>query len=289
MSRHKGSRAHLAPANTILGQVERQVRNARVRIAMLMAPYLEGGGPSPLGAGGWGVGDNGNSHGAYQINLPYHPGVTAAEADNPAFAVGYMRSRYAAAARQVPAALWASNPTLAEEETIQKAENPAESYYASHGTGAVNAAYANAVKASTGAPPAAAPPYPWPLPANMQHGKLTAAERRTMIAYIRHNPTGAHGQPINGGLLNSLPTMSDVMLRWMYGGVVSAHSGTASPGKIAGDLASGAANALTGGLFGNWSGVIYKAAFAVGGIALVVVGGAAAAKGTPAGKVMTAA
>lgn len=144
---------NLAPANTVLGQVERQVSDARLQIAMTMAPFLEGGGSSPIGSGGWGVGDQGHSYGPYQINLPYHPGQTAASATNPSQAVAYMLSAYQSAEAKVSSALWGSNPAQAAEETIYYAEHPSVDYYSSHGTSAVNQAYANAVNALASADP----------------------------------------------------------------------------------------------------------------------------------------
>lgn len=141
----------LAPGNTVLGQVERQIGDDRVRLAMLMAPFLEGGGKNPLGAGGWGTGDGGVSGGAYQINTSAHPGVTLAQTRNPRFAVRYMKGAYKRAVASVPNALWKRNPTLAAEKAIQRAEIPAESYYASHGTGSVKMAYRDAVRADQNA------------------------------------------------------------------------------------------------------------------------------------------
>lgn len=121
---------------------------ARVKVAMLMAPFLEGGGTSPLGTGGWGVGDGGNSYGPYQINLPYHPGMNSASATNPAAAVSYMLSSYISGVQSVPASLWLLDPIRAYETAIYNAERPAQMYRDAHGYAAVQGAYNNALAAA---------------------------------------------------------------------------------------------------------------------------------------------
>src|SRR6266567_3344693 len=50
--------------------------NQNTRIAMILGALLEGGSLN----GPWAVGDNGTSFGPWQIHLPAHPGVSAAQA-----------------------------------------------------------------------------------------------------------------------------------------------------------------------------------------------------------------
>lgn len=130
-------------------QVISQVSDPHVRLAMLTGAALEGGTYGP--GSSIGVGDNGHSFGYFQINLPYHPGVTGAKARDPQFAVNYMKGAYTAAAAQIPASLWQSNPEQAAEETAVKAERPAKSYYAARGQSAVDRAY-NMAQGALGGP-----------------------------------------------------------------------------------------------------------------------------------------
>ncbi len=133
--------------DTVAAQVNAQTTDARVRLALLMAPFLEGGGSNPLGAGGWGVGDNGHSFGPYQINLPFHPSMNQQTATDPAAAVAYMLPAYTNAVNAQPASLWQTNPERAAEQAIQAAENPATDYYSSHGASSVHSAYTAALAA----------------------------------------------------------------------------------------------------------------------------------------------
>lgn len=134
--------------NTVIDQVFNATSNAHVRLAMLLGAQLEGG--SLGGPGSFGVGDQGTSFGPFQIHLPAHPGVSAAQASDPTFAVKYMEPAYAAAAAQVPASLWQTSPENAAEQTAFIAERPAQDYFASRGTNVVNDAYTKA-KAALGA------------------------------------------------------------------------------------------------------------------------------------------
>jgi len=133
--------------DTVAAQVNAQVTDARVRLALLMAPFLEGGGPTPIGAGGWSPGDGGHSFGPYQINLPFHPSMTQQSAMDPARAVAYMLPAYQNAVNAQPASLWTTNPELAAEQAIQAAENPATDYYTSHGAASVHSAYLSGLAA----------------------------------------------------------------------------------------------------------------------------------------------
>lgn len=134
---------------TVLEAITSQVSDARTRLAMALGALLEGG---TLGASGFGVGDNGNSHGPFQINAPYHPDISVSAAENPSKAVAYMLPRYQSAVGKVPAALWQSNPEQAAEQTAFIAENPAQTYYASQGSATVDAKYAKAKALLAGQP-----------------------------------------------------------------------------------------------------------------------------------------
>lgn len=103
--------------------------NIDLETAMLLGSYLESSWSNTA------VGDSGNSFGPFQINLPSHPGVTAAQAENPQWAEQYMQGSYQSALSQVDPSLWQTNPTMAAEEVAALAERP------SHPGGAQNQAY----------------------------------------------------------------------------------------------------------------------------------------------------
>lgn len=90
-----------------------------VRTAMAFGSDLESG------WSGTAVGDQGTSFGWYQIHLPAHPGVTAAEAEDAAWSTKYMLGAYKSAVAQVPGSLWSSNPELAAAQSVWLAERPA--------------------------------------------------------------------------------------------------------------------------------------------------------------------
>ncbi len=92
------------------------------------------------------VGDHGNSAGPFQLDLPYHPGITVAEAENPNYAAQFMTSDYEDGISKVSPSLWTTNPEQAAEQTAYYAERPAETYYDSQGTAAVNQAYQASIK-----------------------------------------------------------------------------------------------------------------------------------------------
>jgi hypothetical protein len=134
---------------TVLQAITSQVSDARTRLAMALGALLEGG---TLGASGFGVGDNGNSHGPFQINAPYHPDISVTDAENPTEAVAYMLPRYQSAVGKIPASLWQSDPEKAAEQAAFIAENPAQDYYVARGSSTVNDAYAAAKAALSGQP-----------------------------------------------------------------------------------------------------------------------------------------
>ena len=148
--------AAAAPTSTpFTQQVISQVTDPNVRLAMLTGAALEGG---TYGAGNTiGVGDQGHSYGYFQINLPFHPGMTPASATDPTQAVAYMKGAYTAAAARVPASLWSSNPEKAAETAAFYAERPAKDYYVARGQSAVDRAY-NMAQGALGGPGASTPP-----------------------------------------------------------------------------------------------------------------------------------
>lgn len=115
-----------AVVNAILSSTQ----DAHVRAAMLMGSYLESGWNDAS------VGDQGTSYGPFQIHLPAHPGVTAAQAEDPSYAVAFMLPAYQAGASRVPAGLWNSNPSAAAATAAYYAERPSVMYPASRYTAA---------------------------------------------------------------------------------------------------------------------------------------------------------
>jgi hypothetical protein len=96
----------------------------RVRQAMRMAAMLEGGNLD----GGWGVGDQGQSFGPYQIHLPAHPGMNAQTATDPTAATRYMVGAFSKAVTRVPTDLWQTDPMRASALAAYYSEKPYEMY-----------------------------------------------------------------------------------------------------------------------------------------------------------------
>lgn len=123
------------PAGTLEKQIAIQTADRRMKLAMLMGALLEGGSWD----GPWGVGDGGVSFGPFQINTSAHPDVTRAQAEDPAFAAGYMAGPYAGGVAQV-ADKFDVNPQGAAAAAIYLAERP----YAPYPADRVAAAFAQA-------------------------------------------------------------------------------------------------------------------------------------------------
>lgn len=112
----------MASNNVVVNAIMAATGDARLQAAMLMGSKLESGwNPSS-------VGDQGTSFGPFQIHLPAHPGVTAAEAENPSWAVNYMMPAYEAGVAKVSDALWQSDPAQAAATAAYYAERPAKMY-----------------------------------------------------------------------------------------------------------------------------------------------------------------
>jgi hypothetical protein len=108
--------------NTAVDAINRGASNARVRLAMLMGGMLESG-LNPMA-----VGDNGKSHGIFQIYLTAHPNVTPAQAHDPDFSVRFMLPEYTSGVNRVDTALWNSNPKQAAALAAFYAEHPKVMY-----------------------------------------------------------------------------------------------------------------------------------------------------------------
>lgn len=108
-------------ATQLIGLINSIAPNSRVRLAMIMGSGLESTW-SPA------TGDQGTSFGPFQIHLPAHPGVSAAEAKDPAFAVRYMLGAYTTGVAKVPESLWQSDPKNAAALAAFYAERPKNMY-----------------------------------------------------------------------------------------------------------------------------------------------------------------
>ena len=126
--------------------------NSAVRQAMLLGSDLESSWNDNA------VGDQGTSFGPFQIHLPAHPGVTAAEAEDPNFAARYMEPAYRAGAA-AQGDLWGTDPERAAEQAAFMAERPAQTYYASDGVAVVNQKWSQ-VQAVMKGQPITPPPNP---------------------------------------------------------------------------------------------------------------------------------
>ncbi len=94
--------------------------NQNTRIAMILGALLEGGSLN----GPWAVGDNGTSFGPWQIHLPAHPGVSAAQASDPNWAAKYMAPTYEKFTFAGPL----GQTSAGAAQTVFKAERPAAMY-----------------------------------------------------------------------------------------------------------------------------------------------------------------
>lgn len=114
--------------------------DSRVRLAMLMGSKLESGWNTTA------VGDNGQSHGPFQIFLKFHPSMTKAKAQDPVLATQYMLPSYRAGVSRVPDSLWQGDPAKAAATAAFYAERPKVMYPDSR----VRGAWPDVQKASQG-------------------------------------------------------------------------------------------------------------------------------------------
>lgn len=106
--------------------IDTQAMDWRMRLSMRLGALLEGGSLS----GPWSSGDQGVSHGPFQINSTVH-NVSRAQANDPAFAVSYMLASYQAAVNRVAKEkpdLWYTDPAAAAALAAYYAERPAAMY-----------------------------------------------------------------------------------------------------------------------------------------------------------------
>jgi hypothetical protein len=108
--------------NPVVDAILAKTGDQKMRWALLMGSSLESGW-NPAA-----VGDNNTSFGPFQIHLPVHPGVTKAQAEDPAWAVNYMFGAYQNGVNKVPAAQWALSPAQAAATAAYYAEAPLNMY-----------------------------------------------------------------------------------------------------------------------------------------------------------------
>lgn len=113
--------------------------NNRVILGMLEGSELESGQSNEIVAGAYGY---------FQIQDPgvVNPGVTIADALNPAWSADYMYPRYLNALNTVDPALWTSNPEAAGEQDAFAAEHPTVNYYVGQSPANVAAAFNIAIQ-----------------------------------------------------------------------------------------------------------------------------------------------
>jgi hypothetical protein len=194
------------------------------------------------------------AHGGKETDLAMQLGYLGQELRNSYGSVlTYMRS---ATSPSAAAAEWDANYEVSAGTTRTQRVNDAQTISQQITMGQLTAS------ASPAAGFKASPP---PYPVGSLQPPLTAAQRSAVLAYTKTQL--AHYGPAQGVNFGSL---SDAELLAYYAIAVSQGSGTASPGQIISDIASGA--------FGWVAPLVYKAGFAIGGLALIVVGANAAAK-----------
>lgn len=94
-----------------------------IALAMKLAVQLESGGRADA------VGDNGQSHGFYQIYQAAHgKNITPEQSRDARASTKYMLPEFQAAYRKVPAEMWRTNPMQAAALTAFYAERPAKMY-----------------------------------------------------------------------------------------------------------------------------------------------------------------
>lgn len=102
--------------------------DSNVRLALRVGALLEGGSLE----GNWGVGDNGASHGPYQINQDAHAGeISVDDSYNPQRATAFMLPRYQAGVQRVEQespGLFQRDPYAAAARAAYYAERPATMY-----------------------------------------------------------------------------------------------------------------------------------------------------------------
>ena len=124
--------------STVLSAITAASNDARVRASMALGAALEGGN---LADGPFPVGDGGTSVGPFQIHLPAHPDITAAQAADPVSATAYMLGEDTGAVARVPASLWKSDPQAAATRAAFLAERPAKPYATARGQATVDSAW----------------------------------------------------------------------------------------------------------------------------------------------------
>lgn len=140
--------------NPVVDAINAEVTNGRVRLAMLIGAHLESGWNTHA------TGDNGQSHGAFQIYFAAHPGITVAQAEDPVWATRYMLGSYTAGVARVPERMWSTDPKNAAALAAFYAERPRVMYPQRRidnawddvqriGTGSIPGAGAGAPTAST--------------------------------------------------------------------------------------------------------------------------------------------
>lgn len=160
------------------------------------------------------------------------------------------------------AAIWDADFEASAGTTRTQRVNNAQTIYQQITTGALTPT-STTVPGSAGFAASKVKP---PFPLYSLHTPLTAAQRTKMIAYLKRAPHDASIVPST-----NYSTMSDGELLIAYNNTVSSNSGTASPGQIVGDLASGA--------FGWVVSLAIKVTFTLAGLGVVLVGANAATHG----------
>ncbi len=126
-------------ANALVSAIDSIVTDDRVRLAMLMGSYMEGGwGPT------YNVGDRGTSFGPYQMHIGgalTSSGLTPKQAEDPVLATRAMLGSYQGAVAKVSDAQWKSNPKQAAALAAYYAEHPAHMYPSDRVNAAWNAVH----------------------------------------------------------------------------------------------------------------------------------------------------
>ncbi len=117
--------SHYGPSTggEIWDVIDQEAGDPRVAMAMKLAVQMESGGRADA------VGDNGQSHGFYQIYQGAHAGkITPEQSRDPVASTRYMLGEFRSAVQRVPPAMWESNPQQAAALAAYYAERPQVMY-----------------------------------------------------------------------------------------------------------------------------------------------------------------
>lgn len=252
----------MAKAPPVPAAIMQTTTNLRTRESMMVGSHLEGGWYPPFP-----VGDQGTSFGPYQMHeggALTSSGLSPAQAEDPVRATKAMIGAYEGAVNQISEQLWSSNPEKAAEEAAFLAEQPAQDYYASQGSGAVNSAWTDTQDVLHGRKSKAG----MPTDARTTSSNSAPPLWQAILQGIAGDPSGIEQYAVQkasgggglGGLWDFFTNPTDALERLgliVFGaiivivGLVVLATGTRAGGAIAGGVTRGASSRVSGMVSGS--------------------------------------